>query len=115
MYGTFQLFIPNSGVAIITTPQGEDDPDLQTVHYVTNYEYIATGTVPPVGVNDSISLNNGELVKVYFGTYNVPGNTDDPWTLTGTITAINPSLGVIELDVGGVLHEVKDFWYIEKL
>ena len=111
---TFQRFISADGTIVVTTPQGENDPDLQTVHYVDDFQYLAAG-VAPVQINEDIAITVGANVTFYFGTYNVPGTSDVPWTITGTITAINPSNGLIQLDVGGTTTVVKDYWYVEIL
>ena len=103
---TFQRFISADGTLVVTTPQGEDDPALQTVHYLDDFQYLSTG-VAPAQINEEIDVDTGDNVTVYFGT--APAAN-----ITGTVTKINPSAGLFQLDVGGTITVVKDYWYLEK-
>lgn len=100
----FQRFIANGETIVVTTPQGEDNPDLQTIHYIEDFQYLYEGTfVNQVDVANII----GETVEVRF-TFS-PGAGE---TLTGVLEAMTPE-GILRVNVGGDTHIIKDYHYFE--
>ena len=102
---TFQGYWGTPDQLVVTTPQGEKNPDLQVVHYLDNYNYINHDVVSGVGTIDGINEQGyvGEDVEVFFAN-----NGNNLLSITGTITAVQGT--TLELDNNKV---VKDYFYLE--
>jgi len=104
--GNFQRFISDGGTLVVTTPQGEADPTLQTVHYIDDYESMETGVLPPP---QAATMNVGQAVRVKF-------RNQDSSDLIGTIVATDPVSGTIRIvTAGGEQYACKDFWWVQIL
>ncbi len=110
--GTFQRWTPMVGVAsfILTLPVGELDPTLHTsTIHVHDYARLSKDLVPPPATF-SVDLFVGSLVRVKFAR---PNNSD----IEGTVVAVSPRLGIIEVEESGTgdLFICKDYWSIQRL
>lgn len=63
----FQRFLSDSGEILVTTPPGELDPDLQTTHYIDDYQYIQAGNSPGISGSNDLLLEVGDNIEVVFG------------------------------------------------
>lgn len=105
--GTFREYLQDGGIIALTTPAGETDPTIYQVHHIGVFQYMYAG-VPPVtsGIDESELV--GETVTVVYDRQN---NAN----ITGVVTSVDRSAGLLLLDVGGTetLVPLTQVWHID--
>ena len=107
---TYQKFEP-TGILVVTTPVGETDPELQTVHYIHEFAEVSEAPAQfPAGYDELVIV--GSNVRVVFA-YGPNGNERE---VTGVVTGTNRSLKLFTLlTAGGQTLIVSNFLYAEIL
>lgn len=85
----------------------QDQVDSNIEHLVQDFAYMTSGAVPPPA-EVAVDVVVGDSVTVKFER----NNQED---VTGTVTATDAALGIVEVDDGVNLIICKDFWKIIKL
>ena len=107
--GTFREYLNDGGTVALTTPAGENDPNLYQVHHILAFDRLYKG-IPPAGASIDSGGLVGENVKVTYGT---SGQAN----ITGLVVAVDRTQSLLQLDVGGTVTIVPltQVWHIEVL
>ena len=92
---------------ILTTPLNENDPDLQTIHYIQDYVSMVSPVPAPV-VAQAAGIPPSTQVRVKF-------RSQDSSDLTGVLTGVDAISGTIQVTDGTDVYVCKDFWWFEIL
>ena len=92
---------------ILTTPLDENDPDLQTIHYIQDYVSMVSPVPAPV-VAQPLGIPPETQVRVKFRAH-------DSTDLTGVLTGVDSVSGTIQITSGTDVYVCKDFWWFEIL